>query len=81
MCQDREGGVFVASNKPAAEMGWWVGRILRKSGKFYSIEILYSENGTNSPMIWSLRDCFVEFDTMADAFDYLKARGVSMAAA
>jgi hypothetical protein len=81
MCSDRN-GKFVVPKKPAAGMGWWVGRIL-ECGFFIRIEILrvqYPENFNSEKfVIHSTPESVVEFDCVSAALNAMESQCESLA--
>ncbi len=79
MCDCRDGN-FVVPIRPAAGMGWWLGQVLSREGRFYRINILWVQvseyNGGN--VIHSLGEYVRKFDTAAEAMDYLASIGVAV---
>jgi len=70
MCSDRE-EKFVVPKKPAAGMGWWIGSVLSKTGKFLELSLLWVEFPENCSMgnvIYSTSDSVAEYNNVIEAF-------------
>ena len=82
MCDSR-GEKFVVPVRPAAEMGWWLGQVLGMEGRFYGINILWVQipaySGSN--VVHSTKEYLREFDTVAEATDYLRSVGAMIPSA
>jgi hypothetical protein len=79
MCESR-GEKIVVSAKPGARMGWWVGEVLKSGDYTYQINVLSSENGITGLVVARKRDV-QEFESLQEAFEFLKIKGVVLALA
>lgn len=82
MCEKSlSAGMYVVPNLPAAEMGWWVGRVIKiqNSNIWVSclVEVLCSENKQSGegPIV-ALQSHLVFFENLTDALNHLKKNGI-----
>ena len=77
MCIGREESAVIPT-KPSAAMGWWIGSVIERKGKFLKIAILrvqFPENCTSErSVIYSTPDYVVQFDDMASALEAVDSR-------
>ena len=80
MCENREEG-FVVPVKRSAGMGWWLGQIIGKKGRFLQISILWVEvpECKNVDITSSTLEYVRPFEAISEAIACLASEGAFIA--